>query len=151
MRLRNTEWPKVITLLACIAASSYIEGAEAKSTESNKSFQDVWKVLCIEHSLKRCPTLEIFPDQLQHGLDRLYGRTSCSYRKWEDGRKERECFSVEVWRNAPTETLIHEMAHVLQWLGGDNEGGHGRGFRRAYLQITGRSPPRRRNPLMYPG
>ena len=53
MRLRNTEWPKVITLLACIAASSYIEGAEANSTESNKSFQDVWKELCIEHSLKR--------------------------------------------------------------------------------------------------
>ena len=148
MRLRNTEWPKVITLLACFAASSYIEGAEAKST---KSFQDDWKVLCVECSVERCPTLEIFPDQLQQGLSRLYGRTSCSYRKWEDGRKERECVSVEVWRNAPTETLLHEMAHVLQWLGGDNEGGHGRNFRRAYLQITGRSPPRRRNPLMYPG
>ena len=130
----------VITLLACFAASSYIEVAEAKST---KSLQKDWKVLCIEHSLDRCPTLEIFPDRLQDGLDLLHGRTSCSYRKWEDGRKERECFSVEVWRNAPPETLEHEMAHVLQWLGGDNEGRHGRSFRRAYLQITGRSPPRR--------
>ncbi len=135
----NTEWPKVITLLACFAASSYIEVAEAKSV---KSFQDDWKVLCIEHSLDRCPTLNIFPYRLQDGLG--FGRTSCGYRKWDDGRKERECFSVEVWRNAPPDVLEHEMAHVLQWLGGDNEVGHGRSFRRTYLQSTGRSPLRRR-------
>ena len=45
MSLRNTEWPMVITLLACFSASIYIEGAEAKST---KSLHDDWKVLCIE-------------------------------------------------------------------------------------------------------
>ena len=70
------------TLLACFAASSYIEVAEAKSV---KSFQDDWKVLCIEHSLDRCPTLNIFPYRLQDGLG--FGRASCGYRKWEDGRK----------------------------------------------------------------
>lgn len=135
MRLGNTEWPKVITLLAGLAAACFIGGAEAMS---NKSIQDEWKVLCIAHSVERCPTLEIFryPVRwLHHGL------TSCRYRKWEDGREEREC-SVEVWRMAAPKTLEHEMAHVLQWLGGNNEGGHGRSFRRAYLQITGQSPPK---------
>ena len=138
MNLHNTEWVKIITLLASLAVSSYIENAEAKS---NKSLQHDWTVLCIEHSLERCPTLEIFPDPLTRGLLTIHGRTSCRYRKWEDGRKERECFSVEVWFDAPLDTLEHEMAHVLQWLGGDNEARHGRSFRRAYLRITGRSPP----------
>ena len=139
MKLRNTEWPKLITLLTCFAASSYIEGAQAKST---KSLQNDWKVLCTECSLERCPTLEIFPRPLRRGLLLLDGRTTCSYLKWEDGSKERECFSVEVWRNASPDTLDHEMAHVLQWLGGDNEGRHGPDFRRAYERITGRSPGR---------
>ncbi len=140
MRLRNTEWPKVFILLACVAVLSYCEGAEAKSV---KSFQDEWKALCIEHALERCPTLEIYPDS-RRGLFRVQGETSCGFRKWEDERKERACFNVEVWRNAAPETLDHEMAHVLQWLGGDNEGGHGRSFRRAYVQITGRSYQRPR-------
>ena len=131
MRLRNTEWPKVFILLACVAVLNYCEGAEAKSV---KSFQDNWKALCIEHALERCPTLEIFRHRVRRLLD---GLTSCGYVRWEDGRKERECFSVEVWRSAAPKTLEHEIAHVLQWLGGDNKMRHGRSFRRAYVQITG--------------
>ena len=130
--MRNIEWPKVIALFAGVAALCFLGGAEAKS---NKSFQDDWKVLCVAHSLDRCPTLEIFLRPVRGFND---GLTSCGSLTWEDGHKERECFSVEVWRNAQPKTLEHEMAHVLQWLCGDNELRHGRSFHRAYLRITGR-------------